>query len=595
MSVTLALGLGFFVLAAVASVLGIGIVSGYRNTVGLLHEKAELLVSAEVRQVEQYLDAARSQVEFIAGQVSQDEVDPGPGEEFVSLLLGTIAATPQIIRIQYTDANGRIFAAERTHGQLVPVFGHLGDDTDLSGRIGEARTGGRATWGDLLWRQEYRQATLNYHQPVVRGTAQVDVVSALVSTVQLSEMISDLETDFGANAFILHGRDAVLAHPMLAFGYPGLHRSKPLPQQSAFTDPVITSLWQQRDHRLVEEYMLHGEGIRFVQLMGQSHLVLYREVPGYAGSPLFIGTHFPSIDMIAEVLRLKWAIIACLLIALVASITAAYIGRRISLPVRRLAEGAARVHKLELSEVKPIPASFFSELNDAGNTFNAMLEGLRWFERYVPKALVGDLVRVYHDRGIESEFREVCIMFVDMVDFSRVSERLDASATASYLNDHFTRIAGCIDEEGGTVDKYIGDGLLAVWGAPERYPDAANRAARAVLAIRRSVGRFNRDCAGDGQPRIRLRIGIHLGEVIVGNIGSPGRINYTIVGDPANLANRIEELGHTQGDLAADVNILMSDEFRARVTVPLETRDLGVLTVRGRRQGIRVHALPENQ
>ena len=85
-----------------------------------------------------------------------------------------------------------------------------------------------------------------------------------------------------------------------------------------------------------------------------------------------------------------------------------------------------------------------------------------------------------------------------------------------------------------------------------------------------------------------------MGEVIVGNIGSPGRINYTIVGDPANLANRIEELGHTVGDLTADVNILLSDEFRSRLTLPLSTEDQGEQMIRGRTRGIRVHSVPES-
>ncbi len=594
MSVTLALGLGFFVLTAIASVLGVGFVSGYRNTANLLTEKAELLVSAELQQVRYYLDAAQSQADFIASEILSEEVEPGPGEEFVSLLLGTIAATPQIIRIQYTAEGGRIFATQRLDGELAPLFSHVGDDNDLARRIERAREEGRGYWGDLLWRQEYSQGTLNYHRPVILDGEFRGVVSVLVSLEQLSELISSLDTDFGVNAFILHGRESVLAHPMMAFGYPGLNRQQPLPRQGAFTDPVITALWQPREERSLGERMMQGPGIRFVQVSQSLHLVLFREMEDYAGETLLVGTHFPALDMMSEILRLKWAIIACLLIAVGSSLAAAFIGRRISLPVRRLSESATRVHNLELSEVKRIPGSFFRELNDAGRAFNAMLDGLRWFERYVPKSLVSDLIRVYHDRGIESEFREVSIMFIDIAGFSRLSESMGATDVAAYLNDQFTRLAYCIENEGGTVDKYIGDGLLAIWGAPDIFPDAADRTLRAALAIRATVASFNAVQGHTGGTPVRLRIGIHQGEVMVGNIGSPGRINYTVVGDPVNVANRIEEMGHTLGDLDADVNILMSGAFRDRLETDCDVQDLGEQPIRGRDRGIRVYSLPDS-
>lgn len=213
MSVALGLGLGFFVLTAVGSVLGIGLVSGYRNTISLLHEKAELLVAAEVNQVKFYFDAAQAQVDFVAEQIDSGEIDPGPNEEFTSLLLGAIAATPQIVRIQYVNSRGKLVAAERIDEQVAPLFGAIGDDKDIKSLITTANRRRKPFWGKLLWRQEYKQATLNYHRPIIQNGETIGVVSVLISVYRLSELISDLETDFGANAFILYGPDSVLAHP----------------------------------------------------------------------------------------------------------------------------------------------------------------------------------------------------------------------------------------------------------------------------------------------------------------------------------------------------------------------------------------------
>ncbi len=591
MSVALGLGLGFFVLTAVGSVLGIGLVSGYRNTVTLLHEKAALLVSAEVNQVRLYFDAAQNQVDFIANQVTKGEIEPTPSENFTSLLLGAIAATPQIIRIQYVNNHNKLIAAERLDEEVAPLFTAVGDDTDMKALIEEAKQRKKPFWGNLLWRQEYKQATLNYHRPLIKNGEVTGGVSVLISVIRLSELISDLETEFGANAFILYGPEAVLAHPMMAFGYPDLHRMKPLPKQAAFTDPVITSLWLIREDKLIEEMMLSGPGIRFVQLAEQAHIVLFRQLEGYTDRPLYVGTHFNSVDLMSEIYRLKWAIISCFIISIFSSVTAAYIGRRISIPVRRLSEGAAKVHQLDLANVEPIPGSFFKELNDAGNTFNAMLDGLRWFERYVPKTLVTSLIRIHRQRGIESEYREIVIMFTDIVSFATLSEAMTAPAAAEFLNSHFTLVADCIDKEGGTVDKYIGDGVMAIWGAPEMFFDSSDRACRTALAIRQAVEQYNIEQKQIDGPNVRLRIGLHIGQVMVGNIGSPGRINYTIVGDPANVANRIEEMGREIGTKATDVNILMSDEFRASLKSTYATESLGVQALRGRVKTVEVFNL----
>jgi len=231
MSVALGLGLGFFVLTAVGSVLAVGLISGFQNTVSLLRQKAELLVTSEVNQTLQYFNSAQNQVDFISEQIQRDEIEPGPSDEFTSLLLGSLAATPQIIRIQFVAPNGRLVAAERQEDEVRPLFQSLGDDTEMRRRVEAARDSDKPLWGELLWREEYRQATLNYHRVITRDGKFLGVVSVMISVKILSEVISDLETEFGANAFILYGHDQVLAHPLLAFGYSGLTSLALLPKQ----------------------------------------------------------------------------------------------------------------------------------------------------------------------------------------------------------------------------------------------------------------------------------------------------------------------------------------------------------------------------
>jgi class 3 adenylate cyclase len=222
-----------------------------------------------------------------------------------------------------------------------------------------------------------------------------------------------------------------------------------------------------------------------------------------------------------------------------------------------------------------------------------MLDGLRWFERYVPKGLVQRLMRLNPDGEIESSFREVAVMFTDIVGFTTLSESLTAPAAAKFLNDHFAMVAGCVDAESGTVDKFIGDSVMAIWGAPERQADFADRACRCALAISRAVHEYNesRQTNQAAASNVKLRIGLHVGRVVVGNIGSIGRVNYTVVGDTVNVAQRLEEAGKTFGETEREVNILISGAVRSSLVEPFELVHVGPQTLRGREEQVEIYVL----
>jgi adenylate cyclase len=593
MSVALALGLGFFVLTSVAGVLGVGLVVGYQNTADLLTQKAELIIGVQRQQVERYLNAAENQVEFIAGRIAQGEVEPDGSEEFVSLLLGAVSATPQIVRIQFIDENYRLTGVERVSNGSIPIFLRVGDDADLMQLVDEARSLIKPQWGNILWRQEYKQAVLNYQQPVIRDGQIIGILSAWVSIVKLSEFLADQEMEFGANVFILHGRNAVLAHPLLAFGYDGLNRSAPLPRQENFADPVVSAMWIPNDQFSIAKKFLTGPNTRFAVFGDLEYVILFKEMPNYGDRPLIIATYFEAHDITAEAARLKWAVIFCLVLAVMSAGLAAFIGQKISQPVRRLSDSARRIHDLNISNIGDIEGSFFRELDEAAQSYNFMLDGLRWFERYVPKRLVRQLMQHHADTQIKSSHRDVVVMFTDIVGFTSLSEHLTAPEIAEFLNRHFAGLTECIERNDGTIDKFIGDSVMAVWGALEHQDDAADRACRSALEIADWVMNDNRRrCAEESVARaVRLRIGLHVGRVVVGNIGSDERLSYTVVGDTVNVAQRLEEAGKTLGTPEAEVNILASGAVRSALVHPLDFDHIGAKKLRGREELVEIYAL----
>jgi adenylate cyclase len=180
-----------------------------------------------------------------------------------------------------------------------------------------------------------------------------------------------------------------------------------------------------------------------------------------------------------------------------------------------------------------------------------------------------------------SESREVTLLFSDMRDFTALGETLSAGRVVAMLNEYHGRMVEVIFAHGGTLDKYMGDGIMAYFGAPVAQPDHAERAVRCALAMQEALARLNAERAARGEPPLRMGIGVHTGTVVVGDIGAPRRREYTAIGDPVNVASRIEELTKVHG-----APILVSEESRRRVGDAIAFTRAGTLEVRGRSQPV---------
>ena len=231
-----------------------------------------------------------------------------------------------------------------------------------------------------------------------------------------------------------------------------------------------------------------------------------------------------------------------------------------------------------------------------------MTVGLNWFQSYVPSALVRKLLKQADDGELQPETKTVTIMFTDVVGFTQLSERMEAHDIVDMLNEHFSLVGQCIDQEAGTIDKYIGDSLMAFWGAPDQQPDHAIRAVDAAEAIATALADKNEMRRDLGEDPITMRIGIFTGQVSVGNIGAPGRINYTVIGDAVNAAQRLEKLGSTLMEDGEEAVILISAETIASIErnasdlnkkVPKERfRHIGNHALEGRSEPTGVYRLP---
>lgn len=216
-----------------------------------------------------------------------------------------------------------------------------------------------------------------------------------------------------------------------------------------------------------------------------------------------------------------------------------------------------------------------------------MLRTLRWFEFYVPKKIVEQLVRRGDVAGMVSDARNVTVLFNDMVGFSAISQDMSASEVAELVNHHFSLIGECVDAEGGTVDKFMGDSLLAYWGTPQKQKNRAERACRAALAMAVAIHTDNKARIERGEPPI----GIHSGRVTVGNIGTPGHLNYTIIGDDVNVGSRLEQLDKELYPPETEVSILVSGDTARDLTDAFTTESAGTFELKGWAGEVEVYKL----
>jgi class 3 adenylate cyclase len=178
------------------------------------------------------------------------------------------------------------------------------------------------------------------------------------------------------------------------------------------------------------------------------------------------------------------------------------------------------------------------------------------------------------------------IFFSDLEDFSTVSERLSPEALVRQASSYFEVVVGALTQESATIDKFIGDSVMAFWGAPADVPDQVYRACVGALRAAHRVGRLNLEWALDGRPQMRVRIGLHCADVVVGNVGSSERLSYTVMGDGVNVASRLEGINrifHT--------TICISDSVFSAVADRIIGRPIQLVSVKGRQGRVMVYEL----
>lgn len=551
--------------------------SGVRNTQELLADKSRLAVTTLVRRTEDYLAPAQAAAGFLGEQMVRGRLNPHDATAIERAIRYAIVAAPQLNGLAFAHPDGWTVAAYRVAaGDIATERGLWLHDPVVGPAVRDSAGRDAPYWGRPIYIDGARTTMVTYVVPARRDGRPLGAVAATIRLETLSAFIAELGQDLAETSFILLGQSHVIAHRRLASGDMRFTAEAPLPTLTEIGDPVLQAMWSADGGRTPDAAAgwtkLPGEALgRQVEVGGSRYAVLYRplDLPSL-DQPWLVGAYLPAASAMAEIRRLALAAIASV-VALAATLLAAVvIGRRLREPVDELGRLAHAVSRLETDRLSMPMRSRIIELDDAIDALARSATALRLFARFVPRRVVEIALSQGEAEVLRSRARIVTVMFTDMVGFSQVAAGMSAEACAAFLNHHLSLLTGCIEAEHGVVDKFIGDAVMAVWIDAE--PDAgAQAAARAALTIRAALHADN----AVRQPPVRVRVGLHTGKVVIGSLGSPTRLNFTVVGEAVNVAQRIEALGKL---VAADAEVailasahtaaLLADGFRLRPVGP---------------------------
>jgi len=535
-----------------------------------------------------HLDTARHQTDFIVENIQSGAVPLGRSDRLEDFAAGSLAAAPQVSGLVIVDAQGLALRIGREQfGKVEREWLDVQPNSRLALIDEESRQRRVSYWGPPVYSRNHEATVLNLRAPIWRDDEYLGYVAIGISTQALSELALELSEAPRSRVFVLYGGDKVLAHMFLALQPGRLSIDKPMLGTDEVIDPVIRHLASVAPFTGFAPP--EGVDVGEVEVGGTQYIVLQKPISGYGDTSLIIGAYSDASAVSALLLLMYRAILIGGGVLAAGLVLALVLSRFITRPVRRTSEAAAAIAALDFDAAEPLPPSRIREIDNLATSFNAMLVGLKSFGRYVPRTLVKRLIRE-NRVGAGTEERELTVMFTDIVGFTNTCEGMIPAEVAAFINHHLTLVSRCIEQEGGTIDKYIGDAVMAFWGAPDSIDNPSLRAVRAAAAIQASLAEDNENRAAGELPPVRIRIGVHSGRLIVGDIGAPDRINYTVIGDVVNAAQRLESLGK-EVDAEAESIVLVSRTVKDHLNGSFRFDEIGRMKVKGKRDALEVYRL----
>ncbi|ASP31990.1 adenylate/guanylate cyclase domain-containing protein [Labrenzia sp. VG12] len=584
------LSFGAFVAVAIGLVLALSVSANFKNTFSLLNDKTILSTQALETQLRTHFSSIENAIVGLKPYFDNGTIGFERPERTLEDLTIALKSNSDITTLAVTGPDGRRIGVYRApNGKIWRINSDAPPPGMTSHELPELASDSPPTWGALVKHEVGLFA--NVSVPLTRNGAIIGTLTAATSMEELGRIVSAQDEGVDNTVFIIADGDQVVLHSDSESLQTGGSIKDNIPGSWLnLGDPVLAAIATEEKLEEFKKAADLGIDVSFVTANDDEYIMMKALLDGFSDKPWTVGQYYLGTTVSREVRRLAGSMFVGFGALVVSVLIAFWMGRRVARPLKYLALQSKRVGTLSLSDVEPLPRSRVAEIDQVALAFNSMVEGLKAMNTYVPRSLFIKLMRLGGGQAAEAREAELTILFTDIVGFTALSEHLSAEKTAGLLNDHFAILVEAVEAEGGTVDKFLGDGMLAFWGAPDARPDHAEAAVRTARRIAGALHEANQKAEKEGRPQMFLRIGIHTGEAVVGNVGALDRWNYTVVGDTVNAAERLQTLGKEVPG-TPEVTILASADTVAQLPRERHQRAVGAHHLRGRSGRMEVYWL----
>ena len=560
---------------------------------------AEELAGHAVQRTLRYVETGEAALETNNALGKLDLVDPSKRKEILKFLVEGLRAHPNVTWFTYAGTDGAYLSAyhpatgglrvtwreQVEGGARYRDFMVARDDTweALPEKVAEydprTRSWFKSASGHTraVWSKPFLFASGPPGFIVSRATRDemgtvTGVWAVEYEMAYVSEFLAGLNVGKTGRAYLMTNEGEMIGHPESECDFgtiDGLLVSesegkKCIARAQGNKDVWLTHAFAETNARLgVGDHHLKFE------IDGERFLVASMPFPRERGLPWKLLMVIPEEDILGTIHKnaMLSGLAALAIAALVLGFGIWYANKRISQPLADIAKDLDSMARLDVQGAPRLDSSRLEEIHGMVEARERMRGGLTSFTKYVPAQLVRDLLQEGLEARLGGESKPLTIMFSDVVGFTAISEQLgEPQALVDALGEYLEAMSATIAECGGTVDKYIGDAVMAFWGAPRPLPDHAVQAVRAAWRCQERLDALRAKWPAS-HPAFFTRIGLHTGEVVVGNIGWEDRMNYTVMGDAVNLASRLEALCQRYGifiSLSEDTYNAARSEFLAR-------------------------------
>jgi adenylate cyclase len=540
--------------------------------------------AAVLEEIQTEIVPVKGESQLTAKLIENRVLNPDNEDQIVNYTVELLKATPIVQRMAWGDEQGDYVISYKeddgsittetcncgskskihklykrnVHGEIIEEkkLDTFGFDPRMRPWYIQAKNMKKAVWTDIFSLQLIPSLALSVATPIYYQDGSLRGVFGLgIRIGDLLHFISQQNVSPQGFTFIVTKDGKLIA-------FPGIKSSK---NTVLYDIHTISKPWLGKS---LEQYNTTGQEHFSLVHEGKKYLFTYKPIPELASHGWLIGVVVPEMDFTNGLEKINHiTLIVFLIILIICIILFSNFINKIVWPISMLVDDANKIKKFDLSGKVPIK-SRIREVKNLSEAFKSLKNALQSFQKYVPKILVNQLVEANEDIRVGGVRKELAILFSDIENFTSIAETMNPNQLMIYMCEYYEEMTKIIAEQGGTIDKYIGDSMMAFWGAPlpELFP--SQKAARSALQCQHRLQLLNARWVAQGRQPLITRIGLHLGDAVVGNLGSSERLNYTALGDTINIASRLEKLNKIYGTkiiVSEKIYHLLKDQFIMRM------------------------------